>query len=482
MLQKNRGAKRRNSDENVERGIDEHFPDFTRHNRKEILVDGANLEDFVKAEFYRVGKRNGRIGQLFWSAAQRKYTKADTVQGPDPLTVQNKEQSLGDDMVEVLRAFNNRAPDSRNKELFLSWLSDGRKVNQREYVAMLRTLQKWQAPTSRLYVPLRVAFMKFIMRHGLHTAHANATEHLKDQWDAALTLAYTGMFAEHIPVATFVQMYKDLLPLTNTDPVMIEKIINCSGTWADVKDEVQAVTSRSQPGKKTIGFVSTAIVSSLMGTFMAEQVQAACSGNAPTLKMCSEVHEEVQQQGAALQASLLLPPLREVMVCYRDLEYKVNVTNVAQESQTVLAAATRTLALGTEEGDLVPLWFEHDVFGDVPARKCAVEPLVYAEALVARRSCNEMLRQTNWETFEDLAVLLKSNKLILSQLDGNIRVEMGLVEALAGGKATELAFKKVLASLPAGNKPVEFSAVRSVLSEFHRTKLHSHPQAESDFH
>jgi len=49
MLQKNREAKRRNSDEHVERGIDEHFPDFTRHDRTEILVDGVNLEDFVKA-------------------------------------------------------------------------------------------------------------------------------------------------------------------------------------------------------------------------------------------------------------------------------------------------------------------------------------------------------------------------------------------------------------------------------------------------
>lgn len=56
------------------------------------------------------------------------------------------------------------------------------------------------------------------------------------------------------------------------------------------------------------------------------------------------------------------------MVRYRDLEYNVNVTNVAQESQTVLAAATSTLALGNEEGDLVPLWFEQDVFGDLPKK------------------------------------------------------------------------------------------------------------------
>ena len=99
VLRKAREAKRRNSDETVERGIDEHFPDFTGHDRTEILVDGKNLEDHVKEELYRVRKWNGRIGPLFWSDATRKFKKA---QGggaeADPLTVQNHDMPNGDDL------------------------------------------------------------------------------------------------------------------------------------------------------------------------------------------------------------------------------------------------------------------------------------------------------------------------------------------------------------------------------------------------
>ena len=46
-----------------------------------------------------------------------------------------------------------------------------REINQREYVALLRTLQRAPAPTSRLFVPLRVAVMKFIVQTDLHKVY-----------------------------------------------------------------------------------------------------------------------------------------------------------------------------------------------------------------------------------------------------------------------------------------------------------------------
>lgn len=100
-----------------------------------------------------------------------------------------------------------------------------------------------------------------------------------------------------------------------------------------------------------------------------------------------------------------------------------------------------------------------------------MEPLVYNEALVARRSANEMLRATAWESFDELAALMQSKKLILLQIYPHITVEMGLVEALAGGKATELFFSKVLSILPDCNTAVELSHVKSLLTDFQRTKL-----------
>ena len=169
-------------------------------------------------------------------------------------------------------------------------------------MALLRTLQKAPAPSSRLFVPLRVAVMKSIVKHNLQEKYTTETSALKHQWDQALTLAYSGMYAEQIPVETFFQMYKDLMPLCDANPAHIEKIINCAGSWADVQDEVQLVTEKSRLGKQMCGFVSTAIVSCLLGKFIADKVMTVCRENTIALRMCMKVHEEVQQQGVALQA------------------------------------------------------------------------------------------------------------------------------------------------------------------------------------
>lgn len=432
---------RRDSDEQTDRAVREHFKQFSSVQTDIILVDGKTLRQTLKTAKKDAKAAGRKLGSGFYQEIGQKFVLPG--ESDNSLKLVNDKDEIRESLLDALRIANSKNTTVRNKGPLLQWLSVSSAPNQRELVGLMRVALTIKPSSSSTSCQTVLAILKYVVTHDLHNQYEKETSTLREHFDDALSCSWAAMKKEGLPLATFWSCSRAMAAVV-TSTADIDKIMGATGAWSQVRGEILRVVAGSTLGGKMFGFVAECLAAESLSQKIDESLAKLKAGNidAAAVHRCVEACE---QESAQHKWDMVLRHKRQVVAMYRNIEIKVQVDSVRDEIEVRLAATIKTLALtnGLEE-----LSFEKSLLGDAIGIKHTIDSSILAEYNVARKSANKMFQDDEWGSGDDLCALLKSKRALLLQFDRSFKLELAVVEALNGQAGATLLFANVLECLP----------------------------------
>jgi hypothetical protein len=282
---------RRDSDEQTDRAVREHYKQFSSVQTDVILVDGKTLRQTLKIAKKDAKTEGRKLGSGFYQEIGQKFVMPGEPE--NHLKPANEQDEIRESLLNALRIANSKNTTVRNKGPLLHWLATSDAPNQRELVGLVRVALSIKPSSSNTSCQTVLAILKYVVTHDLHRKYEKETSSAKDHFDDALCCAWASMKKEGIPLETFWSCSRAMSAVV-TSTADIDNIMGATGAWSEVREEILRVVAGSNLGGKMFGFVAECLAAESISTKITEALADLKAGDITTAAVhkCVEACEK----------------------------------------------------------------------------------------------------------------------------------------------------------------------------------------------
>eukprot|EP00971_Amphidinium_carterae_P350680 6491682-Amphidinium_carterae.1 len=235
---------RRDIDEQVDRALQHHFPDFTSvETDGRLNCDGKSLRQVMTEERKSASaKANFRYGQKF--IAEQRTTFASEHHVSKVLQVKNPNDRLSDELVACLAAASSKDRTKRKKEPLYAVSPNMHKSHPERGGWAAASL-----PRGRDHL-LKV--VSELVQRDIHIQYGDECRLLAGHFDGMLAAHFAGAKKQRMASKTWWETFGHLTQLL-PEHAIFQRLMSHEGAAADVADDIAHVTSQSKLGALLFG-------------------------------------------------------------------------------------------------------------------------------------------------------------------------------------------------------------------------------------
>ena len=242
-----RKLKKRDTEQAVDRLLDEAFPDLDQVARDGLKIDGCSLRERLLKE--RRTKHTQRFSRSFLRGLRKKYAPQGCMRSKLQLRDDEKTLPLSHGLSDAMLLLSDPNPNKRTRLPLISLLAIKQTLNRRECVALLRLVIDNNPGASAGNRQLALKILSFLIGRDAQTQwHADVTL-LNPLWDLALSLEYSAMKAERVSIEDWWANYQHcavVLPVCTT----LNQVITFQGAKHLLFNETEYVVNHSKLGSR----------------------------------------------------------------------------------------------------------------------------------------------------------------------------------------------------------------------------------------
>eukprot|EP00971_Amphidinium_carterae_P339584 6477475-Amphidinium_carterae.1 len=239
---------RRSEEEQVDRAISYHFPEFTSVEIDGRLnAEGKTLREVMSKERATAPKSaNFRFGQKF--IAVQRTTFASELHVSNALKVKNQADRLSDELVSCLAAASARDRTKRKKGPLYAYLQTCAKVSQKELVGLLRHCQETQYHLTSGRDHLMKICAELVAKD-LQVLYPSEIRVLAGHFDGMLAMHFAAAKKQRMTSQAWWNSFGYLTALLPEHSIF-ERLMSHEGDCSTVADDIEHVTTQSKLGAK----------------------------------------------------------------------------------------------------------------------------------------------------------------------------------------------------------------------------------------
>lgn len=457
--------RRRSEDGEIKKCIYDNFRGFSDEEIYCREVDNVVLFDRLKADRAKWKAGGMTMGPKYYMELRKLYANGDSISNK---LVPNNESDAVDPLLQ--QALEACVADKSQLGLLMDWAESVERVNNYNLVCLFRHLILWPVMRNLEYTTCSMRILAMIHRLKLHMVHVEPWEIMKPHFDKTLCSSLKFYRDKKRPSSQWWRANRCVAGLLVPE-ADCTKAIMCENAWGDVADEVKAVYASSAVGKELMEAAIRQLSSSKVSDDVEDAVAVIADGeDAITLQSLS-AHRSAFIKSMAenrIDANKAFDKPIEVDLRYRGVVSPEFVTSPLDHYNMRVASLVRSLAVDQK---LLPyMWCEHELVGDRPAVKRAIETELLTPPALFRETLNDLLsvEELSAHNIEDT---LKKEAGFLVSIDSKSRVEMAFWRSSIGDKARERVHQAILRALPCEAKPMSLVESLLNLGTFEQSKL-----------
>lgn len=462
---KPRKLRRRDTNQQVNKLVYDHFKDFGDEELHLREVNGKNLWDRLKEDRERWRKGEIEMGNRYYRNLRQLYENPARVEAS--LRPNNPDDQPDDSLTEALTAL---IMHKGSFQQFVDWSEAVSSVNNLNLVAIFRQVLRMPADRSVENMTIGLATMKLVHRLSLHTMFPEHWALMRDFFDKVL-LSSWNQYKSHGHAMTFWWRSSKQWASLILPAAAVDKVVACQGAWQDIEDEVEVVFNSSEVGRTLMGKAMTQVslerVTNRIDTIVKKLMDQATI----TVALVDEYRAAfvAEMRTKCMDAARPYDSPKTVIVMYRGCACELVSSSPIDQFNLVLAAALRTSAV--DNGLLPAMWCEDDLAmsdRDMPEKKIAaplLEPSrTFREALDGLLSFEEA-------TGPNISEVVQKKGAWLQSVDNRCRVELSFWASSIGEQARERVHAAILECLPRDGHPMTFSESLRKFEDRSKSKL-----------
>ena len=244
---------RRDVDQKVDRIIKTHFSTWSRQDTDTTMRGGECLRSALHGVVSGLEPK-GRVSLKTISELQGRFAPSGSTAAS--LRVADGNEEIDRNFLTALTMATHSNPAKRKRTQLQAYLqSDQHELNQRELVALCRSLDGVNVVTNEHLRSHVLVVMEYVQHHGFLHRYPDEMRVMKSLFDEALTACYTHMKKERLDVNLFWQRYSRLVPLIGRLEDF-QVIIDETRSWMHVKVELDRCCKSSRLARAMFGGAS----------------------------------------------------------------------------------------------------------------------------------------------------------------------------------------------------------------------------------
>lgn len=466
---KRRQLARRDTEDQCERAVEQHFSHMTKAQLESITVDGlcvrARIMQDIKGNKDCAARK--RLGATYWKGVVAKYNEKLGATGQ--LEVKNKTQPVRDSLLQAIESATRKNPATRTIEPLVALLQHCASLNQREFVGMFTAVNSCSQLLGRLATDtIYIEAMKYVRRAKQVGEFAQEIEILKPHFDISLSHQWGRMKKAGVGVLTWLGTHRELVTLL-LDEADVDAVMSAKGSWTSVGPQVARLTSAGHLGKALFGFAGQLVNSSAFGDEVAALVKDFVA-KPVSMDTLAVVRQNCESLVERYKGFGVLAEKRKVIVRFMSADMEVMVHAPSVEWEYKLNAALKQLAVGAPGG--VQALFYEEWFMDTASKVACALPEDILKPMQAARVCaRDIMAEAKLLSFADLRKLMLANASTLMSLDRSFKLELEFLEGPAEGVLGASLDAKALACLPTATIAMSLLDSVSQLNDLLKTKF-----------
>ena len=438
---KSRHVCRRDSEEQAERALKSHFPDWNKEQTHLFEVDGKSMIAQVVEDKRALKGTKSKLGPHYWSDLRDKYRQDDKGKlVPDP---RDAKLDVSGDLISALELARTGSTTDRTMRPLINFLDSVTSLNAREVIGLANHCLDLRPGINLHSRQVILAVMKVFARLNIKERQPVVIRRLKTVFDEGMMTCYGELRKNNVQLEDFWPIYRDQCCLI-LDPGHAERVMQQSGSWMAVARELKALTAGSQLGSTMFGEFHECVVSEKVHVALRKSIsmmQREQMLDRDTLDRCA-ADFEAEVKGTEARKILLKKRLADVT--YRGLHLQIEVTSIDEELQLARASWVKTHAIPE---DLEELKFERGILQDGSrSSKKEIAPELLQEYASARLAAKAMLEPC--EGGIQILDKLETKLTLLTAIDATFVIEVAACRALVNKAGLRLVQDAVLKSLP----------------------------------
>lgn len=413
---------RRQSEEQLERALTQHFAHMSNTDIETTRVEGRTVRERIADDMKssKGAAQKKRLGATYWRELVGIYGDKSSS------SKEMKDPSLPvrDALVQGLETATCPNPAKRSIEPLISFMQHCGVLNQKETVGLFKALSSAGSQVGRGNSDtLIIEAMNYVIR-------MKQAAHLKDElaamrnlFDGALARQYLRLKKAGGQVLTWATTHMDLALLL-VDKTDVDTVIQAKGNSAEVGPQVSRLTSAGHLGRELFGFAGMLIASA---SFSAEidSTLKAFANSAITMPAYEKTKEQCEHIVEQFQSTGVLADKRKVTITFFKQLVEVVLPTATLELGMQMWCLIKERSIGYEKG-LPALAYEAWLLSEDLQDRVTTIPEELLKPIQAGRQCAiDMLRDNSMECFQDMKKLLVSNAST-HQLGQVVQTQVGL--------------------------------------------------------
>lgn len=432
-------GRQRSFESKINKILADNFPNWPSAQVDVLQKEGITLRQRLIRD-KRASQQPGsevKMGKFYYEGLRELY---DDGAGPQSkLKVKNELDPEDARLREALIAF---VKNKSASQALTEWCQTTGAVNQKNMVALLRTLVRTYPGQNMSLAALLCDVMKMIARLSLAEHYTDELQHMQHHFDLALQKTLGNFKANGLTTQVWwsdCRSYAGLvLPVEKVD-----RVVTCVGDWSGVETDLADIVGSSAVGRLICERALRSHNADKLDT-LARKIIDDLLNNAVTVQTVADARQlfmsETRKDGWNDASGV---SKRETTVTYRGVPVKIQTSSVVDLFTCHLEAALRTEAVNSNV--LKPLWCESELVVNTVCRCPSIEQALVKDSAVARQVLEDLPTDQTGQAMKG-ALTQKSNFLL--QCDRYFKVEMSFWYQSIGEEASSRLMHSILACFP----------------------------------
>ena len=454
---KSRHVCRRDTEEQAERALKSHFPDWSKEQTHLYEVNGKSMISQVVEDKRALKGSKGKLGPNYWTNLRDTYRVAEN--GRLRPERAHEQLTINPDLLSALDMARTGNTTERTQRPLINFLDKVEALNPREVVGVANHIMDLRPTVNVCSRQVVLAVMKTFSRLEVKTTQLVVIKRLKAVFDEAMMTCYAEMKKNNVQLEEFWPIYRDQCCLI-LDESQADRVMAQAGSWMAVAKELQTLTGTSQLGQAMFGEFHECVVSERVHIALRRSVSMMQKEPKLDKLVMAKCAHDFEEEVKGTEARKLLLKKRHAEVVYRGLTLQIQVTSIDEEMSLARAAWVKTHAIPEH---LDELRYEKNILdadGARTAKKEISEDLLaeYASARVAAAAMIEPC-----EGGIQILDKLQSKISLLTAIDSTFVIEVAACAALVGKSGLQMVQNRLLHILPSEERQLSLEeAVREV--------------------
>ena len=233
---KSRHVCRRDSEEQAERAVKSHFPDWTKEQTHLLEVQGKSMIAQVVEDKRALKGSKSKLGPHYWNDLRDKYRQDD--KGKLMPDAKDAKLKISEDLITALDMARTGSTTERTMRPLINFLDAVTELNGREIIGVANHCMDLRPSINLGARQVVLAVMKVFSRLDVKSRLMRVVKRLKAVFDEAMCTCYAEMRRNNVELEDFWPIYRDQCCLV-LDPIAADAVMAQCGSWMAVGRELK---------------------------------------------------------------------------------------------------------------------------------------------------------------------------------------------------------------------------------------------------